>query len=304
MSVPAAPDLPSPTSQPLSTAQYDLVLYALVLAGLALFASFLYSWTGRDEVSSRYRPAVVASLCTTAVAAVSYAVLVLTWHTGFTLAGDRYVPDPALRSFAATRYADWSVTVPLLTAELLAVCAITGARVRSLRFRTMAAAWLMIATGYLGAQVVDSGRSTGWLITWGLVSTAFYAYLNVALVLAVRRSLGGMGGAAATTLRNAAILLLSVWGAYPVAYAIRLVALGPAWTVTEQLLYSAADVAAKVGFGALIHKVAKLRTAEDVLRGEDTAPEPVWISSVRWSEGVQPTVKGVLDPRTPATPDH
>lgn len=38
---------------------------------------------------------------------------------------------------------------------------------------------------------------------------------------------------------------------------------------------------AKVGFGTLIHKTAKLRTAEDV-----------WISSVKHSDGVQPALKG------------
>ena len=48
------------------------------------------------------------------------------------------------------------------------------------------------------------------------------------------------------------------------------------------------DELAKVGFGVLIHKVAKLRTAEDVVAGVDTHPEPVWSSHVPKSHGVLP----------------
>jgi hypothetical protein len=40
----------------------------------------------------------------------------------------------------------------------------------------------------------------------------------------------------------------------------------------------------------LVHKVAKLRTAEDVAAGIDTHPEPVWSSNVHKSEGVLPAL--------------
>ncbi len=40
--------------------------------------------------------------------------------------------------------------------------------------------------------------------------------------------------------------------------------------------------------GLLVHKVALLRTAEDVRAGEDTHPEPVWLSGVHESDGVLP----------------
>jgi len=57
-----------------------------------------------------------------------------------------------------------------------------------------------------------------------------------------------------------------------------------------QLAYSAADVLAKVGFGVLVHKVAKLRTAEDVVAGRETHPEPVWVSDVHRSDAVLPPI--------------
>lgn len=274
--------------------QYDLVFYFLVVAAFALFASFLYSWTSRGEVSTRYRPAVLASLCITAVATVSYLVLILKWDTGFDLRNGRYVPNSEALFDLAPRYMDWSVTVPLLTAELLAVTTLAGPRARTVRFSTMASASLMIFTGFLGAQVFDNGRSIGWLVLWGLVSTAFYAYLYVALWGATATSLGSISAPAGTSLRNATLLLLSVFGVYPLVYAVPVFFNPtPTWLVTYQVAFSVADIAAKAGFGAIIHKVAKLRTAEDVVSGEDTHPEPVWISSVLQSAAVQPEVRGL-----------
>jgi bacteriorhodopsin len=292
-----AADRPLPETQSLSAAQYNLVLYVLVVAAFALFASFLYSWTSRNEVSARYRPAVLASLMITAVAFASYVVLFLKIDTGYDRVGAAYRPNAEALLTFAPRYMDWSVTVPLLTVELLAVCAVTGAAARSLRFTTMAAAFLMILTGYLGAHVVDEGASTAALWIWGIISTVFYAYLYVALWRAMRSSLSSMGEEAGASLRNATILLLSVFGVYPLAYAARVFFEGAGVTTALQIAFSAADVAAKAGFGALIHKVAKLRTAEDLRSGEDTNPEPVWISNVKKADGVQPTVRSVASLR-------
>lgn len=280
-----------PELQTMPLGLHDLVTYALVAAGFALFAYFVYSWNSKGEVSARYRPAVLAGLCIAGVASLSYLVLFLKWDAGFHLSGNVYRPDPAARATLFPRYIDWTVTVPLLTAELLAVCSLAGSRARTVRFSTMAAAFAMIVTGFLGSQVLAQGRSTTALVVWGCISTAFYLYLYVALIGAVRASLPQMGAEAGASLRNATFVLLGTFGVYPLVYAIPVfVDVTPAWLTGIQLTYSAADVLAKVGFGVLIHKVAKLRTAEDVRAGADTHPEPVWVSNVQMSEGVLPEV--------------
>ncbi|MGY1703422.1 bacteriorhodopsin [Geodermatophilus sp. SYSU D00697] len=278
-----------PELQTMPLGLYDVVQLAILGAGFALFAYFLYSWASKDEVSARYRPSSYAALCLAAVATVAYLVLYLDWDGGFRLEGGVYVPTEEARTTEGTRYIDWSVTVPLLTVELLAVCSVAGAAARRLRFSTMAAAFLMIVTGYVGAQVVDQGRDRLSLVVWGLVSTAFFAYLYVALIGAVRRSLPTMGPEAAASLRNATIVLLGSFGVYPLVYAVPVFAdVTPAWFTAMQVAYSVADVIAKIGFGVLVHKVAKLRTAEDVAAGADTHPEPVWSSHVHKSDGVLP----------------
>jgi bacteriorhodopsin len=283
-----------PELQTMSPGLYDVVQFAILGAGFALVAYLLYSWASKDEVSARYRPSSYAAICLAAVAALAYLSLYVDWDGGFRFTDGAWVPTEEARSTEATRYIDWSVTVPLLTVELLAVCSVAGAAARRLRFSTMAAAFLMIVTGYLGAQVVDEGRSTTALVVWGLISTAFFAYLYVALIGAVRRSLPTMGPEAAASLRNATIVLLSSFGVYPLVYAVPVfVDVTPAWFTAMQLGYSVADVVAKVGFGVLVHKVAKLRTAEDVAAGVDTHPEPVWSSNVHKSDGVLPELARV-----------
>jgi bacteriorhodopsin len=285
---------PTPELQTMPPALYDLVTYSIVGAGFALVAYLLYSWHTTGEVSARYRPAVVASLALVGVAALSYLLLYTSWKSGFELRGGVYEPTADARETLYTRYIDWSVTVPLLTVELLAVCSLTGARARNLRFSTMAAAFLMILTGFLGSQVVGEGRDRGALVLWGVISTVFYLYLNVALIGAVRASLASMGSEAAASLRNATIVLLGTFGVYPLVYAIPVfVDVTPAWFTTMQVAYSAADVLAKVGFGVLVHKVAKLRTAEDVAAGADTHPEPVWVSNAPRSVGVLPELSRI-----------
>ena len=282
-------DRPVPELQTMPLGLYDVVQFAILGAGFALLAYFLYALISRDEVSARYRPASYAAVCLAAVATVAYALLFLDWDSGFRLRDGVYVPTEEARTTESTRYIDWSVTVPLLVVELLAVCSLAGAAARRLRASTMAAAFLMIVTGYLGAQVLDQGRDVTALVVWGLISTAFFGYLYVALIGAVRRSLPTMGAEAATSLRNATIVLLSSFGIYPLVYAVPVFAeVTPAWFTGMQVAYSAADVVAKIGFGVLVHKVAKLRTAEDVAAGVDTHPEPVWSSNVHKSDGVLP----------------
>jgi bacteriorhodopsin len=285
-------DTPTPELQTMPLGLYDLVQWALLFAFFALFAYFVYSWTSRTEVSVRYRPSVLAGLCLAGVAMLAYLLLYQDWDSGFRLEGEVYVPTEEARTSESTRYIDWSVTVPLLTVELLAVCSVAGAKARALRFRTMAAAFAMIFTGYLGSQVLAQGRDATALVVWGLISTVFFGYLYVALIGAVRASLPTMGSEAAVSLRNATILLLGSFGVYPLVYAIPVFAdVTPAWFATMQVAYSVADVIAKVGFGVLTHKVAKLRTAEDVVAGTDTHPEPIWSSHVHKSDGVQPVLR-------------
>jgi len=281
--------------------QYELILYGLVVAFFALFAAGVYGIATRHEVSKKYRPAAMASTLICFVASLAYLALLLTWLTKFTAnaEGTRYLPSPGT-IVTGLRYADWTVTVPLLTVELLAVCVVARDKVRNLRFMVMAAGFLMIVTGFFGVIAVgQSSASTAELLIWGAVSSVFFVALYPLLLRPVMATRAVIGAEAGTSLRNAAILLLSVFGVYPIVFLIPLWAgdNSPGWATTIQLAFTAADIAAKVGFGIIIHKVAKLRTAEDAATEAasvaDEYPAEVWISGELMSLPGHPTAEMV-----------
>lgn len=294
--MPVATSVAAPWQFALDTGQHDLIFYSMVVAGLALFAMFVRTWVSIGEVGTRYRTSLYASLAVTGVAFLAYVYIVVKFDQSYVFVDGAYLPTPEARNTYIPRYMDWSVTVPLLMVELLGVSALVGARARSMRFTLMASAFLMIFTGFLGAAVVGGGTSTSALLIWGIISTVFYVVLYVLLFGVLRASKGAMGEQAYASYRNAMILLLSVWGVYPIAYALHNWLPGSGATTTIQVAFSFADIAAKVGMGVLIHKVAKLRTAEDVVAGEETHPEDVWISSVKHSDGVQAPIRGTSAP--------
>ncbi|WP_221349420.1 bacteriorhodopsin [Streptomyces beigongshangae] len=272
--------------------EYYLVQYALAAAGLAMLAGFLYAISSRNDVAPRYRAASNASALIQAVAFLAYAALFVSWQTSFTLDGDRYVPDGTSLFAGGLRYADWTVTVPLLAVELLSVCALAGGRMFRRRTAAMTAAFLMIFTGFLGAQVLDAGNRVLWLVVWGLISTVFFLVLYAVLGTAVAASRDELSTGAFTSLKRATIVLFSSFGAYPLIYLVQQYVSADsnlvAWALVTQLGYCTADVVAKVGFGAMIHKVAKLRTADDVRAGTETHPEEIWVSHVKQSEAWPP----------------
>ncbi|QWC83866.1 bacteriorhodopsin [Nocardioidaceae bacterium] len=267
-----------PETQALTPGQYDLITYAVVVAGFALVAGFLYSASSRGEVATKYRPAVTASMIICGVAALSYLVLFTKVDRGYTLTDGLYRPNADAAFSISARYMDWTVTVPILVAELLAVSTLVGRKLSAVRATSIGAAIAMIVTGYLGTQVFDQGGSTAYLWLWWGISMVFFVYLYVALLPAVRTSMASMGAEAGRTYGLATAVLLVTFLVYPIVYLIPVFFASGAWTTTMQFAFSTADVIAKVGFGMLIHKVAKLRTADDLAAGTSSFDGPVWIN--------------------------
>lgn len=289
-----------------TSAQYLLVLYSFVVAAFALFATGLYSAKTSSDISKAYRTAGNASTLICWIATLAYVVLVLEWVFGFTPSADgsTYTPD-AGTVITELRYMDWSVTVPLLTIEILAVAALSRTQAFRLRAIAVPAAFLMIITGYLGVVFGQDARvgTTSALWIWGAVSTVFFVVLYWVAAKAYKATADQVSAETRTSYRNALVLLFSVFGAYPLAYLIPAVAGADsgAWGTTEQLVFTFSDIIAKAGFGILIHKVAKLRTAEDARAAgggdderaaasvPDTLPAQVWISGQLISLPPQPT---------------
>jgi bacteriorhodopsin len=198
-----------------------LVSYGLVVAALALLAMLGRTWMSRGEVSSRYRPALAASLGVLGVAFLSYVLLVVEFLVGYHHVGQLWRPgDEAVWAWSA-RYMDWSVSVPLLVVELVAVSSLQGRLISRVRGAGVVAAFLMIAAGYIGGVAVGDGQDRSALLVWGLISSVFFVALYALVLMTVLRSLPALPALARPTYRNAMVLLMATWFVYPIGFGLQ-----------------------------------------------------------------------------------
>ncbi len=162
-----------PWTATLSPPQYLLTLYFVAVVGLALLAGLVRTWVTQREVGSRYRSATVARLTVAAAAIMSYLGIIVAFRTSYRATGTGFEAGDGSMLVFALRYMDWSVTVPLVTMELLSVCVFAGTTKRRTGVITMAGAVLMIFTGFLGAFVLGGTSRPSVMLLLGGVSGVF-----------------------------------------------------------------------------------------------------------------------------------
>ena len=136
---PLLPTLAPPWEATLSNAQHDLILYFISFGALALFAGFVRTYVVRGEVGTRYRAATVARLGVMGIAGLSYLFLVVMFFAGYDSTPAGWVPNEFAVNSLSARYLEWSLTVPLLCAELLAVSTLAGVTARRTQALAMVA---------------------------------------------------------------------------------------------------------------------------------------------------------------------
>ena len=238
----------------LTSGQYQLVYNALSLAVAAMLGSFLFFVMARQQLTAKYRPAMIMSSLVVGIAGYHYFRIFNSWHDAYQLsAAGTYVATGAPFN-DAYRYVDWLLTVPLLVAELVAVL-VLGREVRnSLMGKLVIASVAMIALGYPG----EIASSAGNRHLWGLLSTIPFVYILYVLWRELGKAAANNSAQTRKLLTNTKLLLLATWGFYPLAYLMPLVGVsGASAEVGLQLGYSLADIAAKCGYGIMIYAIAR-----------------------------------------------
>ena len=284
-------DVAPPWTVSLTDGEHALIEYGVAVAAFTLAAMLTRMWSARREVGERYRPAVHASIAVLTVAFLSYLLLAFELHGGYRRSGGMWVPDAEAIGTWTARYIDWTVSVPLLVVEVVAVSAVIGRRASLARVVGCTAAVLMVVLGFLGAVVVDRGTDFTALLWFGVGSSVCFLIVYAVVIVVVLRSLPVLPAAARTPMTAAMVVLLVAWFVYPVVYGLQGAGSSGALTTTEHLLLSTADVVAKVVFGLLLLRVARIRTASDVLADADVHPESIWIDQQRHSEGASRPVR-------------
>ena len=248
----------------LTSAQYLTVYNLLSLAIASLVASFIYFAFARREISARYRGAVTAGAMVVLIAAYHYFRIFNNWTDAYHINPDGGYSPTGVPFNHAYRYIDWMLTVPLLAVELVLVLGLSRKVSASLITKLAFASFLMILFGFIGENDRTSTSVFSFRGAWGTLSSIPFAYLLFVLIKEIRASMARSSHEVSVLLRNTALLPLFTWGFYPIAYMAPFFHLNPAITeVSLQAGYSLADIAAKCGYGLLIHAIAQYRTEEE-----------------------------------------
>lgn len=237
----------------LSTLQAQLVGGGFSLAFAVFLGSAIFFFVSRMDIAPAYRSAVTISGVIVTIAGYHYFQIMRNF--------DKALVEGVLFN-EAYRYVDWVVTVPLLLTELVLVLSISAARRRALLNKLVPYSFLMIVLGYPGE--VSDVESTQYIF-WAL-AMVFFVLILVTLFGELTKQIASENAAVQGTLKTLRTVLLVTWSFYPIAYLAPVLipdaALG---FVVVNFGYAVADITSKVGYGLLIHHVAKLKTENNIV---------------------------------------
>jgi len=247
----------------LTSSQYDTVYNLLSLAIASLFFTGLYLILSQKRVLPRYRNALVVSATVCFIATYHYVRIFDNFKESYQTdaqGGNGVFTLTEVAFNEGYRYVDWFLTVPLLLVETIAVLALSRAAAKPLLTKLVIASGLMIALGYPGEITTD----TGTRLLWGTLSTIPFIYILYVLFVEINKSLDRQPDEVRSTLRKLTIMLVGLWGVYPIAYLMPVLGFdGPDAFVLRQAGYSIADILAKAAFGLVIFKIARMKSMAD-----------------------------------------
>jgi bacteriorhodopsin len=248
-----------------SDAQFSIIIHVLSIGAAAHFAAIFYFILTMKRSAGRYAPASIMSVVVMVSAGILLYRLAQSFEAAFAWDGTAYVLSDMTYTHGY-RYLNWLIDVPLLLVQLLFAFDIATKRLYSLRVQLATAGVLMVVTGYIGQFYESSALSP--LLIWGAISTVPFIWLSVIILQLVGRR-NELPPQAAITVRNMGLLFAFSWGLYPIAYLV------PAYelafldgvtangAVVRTVLFTVADVTAKIVWGVLLGKVLTIRSAAE-----------------------------------------
>ena len=257
----------------LGIVQYTIVVNVFSLMVAAMGAGAAFFLLQRDAVLPRYRTGMVLLAIVCAISTYSYYRLFASWSDAYQVVNGA-VRATGLPFNETYRYADWLLTVPLLLVAFLSMMDLPSRQAR-LRMTVLSVLSVeMILLGYPGQLATTTEAQVLW----------FTVAMLPALIIVYQLFVGLNPGIAAEPpdarrlFRAARLLTLSSWAFYPVICLLPVfgVAGSIPFTVT-QVVFAAADMAAKVAYGVVLFRAA----AQKSLPVEEVAPLAGTLRAVR-----------------------
>ncbi|WP_020605100.1 bacteriorhodopsin [Spirosoma spitsbergense] len=143
------------------------------------------------------------------------------------------------------RYVAWFMTAPLLLLLVIAPLRLPWESSKRLLTGLLAAALLMVFTGYIGHQQVsfDNEIQPGPKLGWGSISLVCYGYISITLYRRWKAS-----GQAQGHFRTMALLFVGSWGIYLLGYGLTVLPIDFNWL---HITYTITDVTSQIGIGLI-----------------------------------------------------
>jgi bacteriorhodopsin len=153
----------------------------------------------------------------------------------------------------------------MLLIQILFVVGVAGAAFKKYLTQFAAFGVLMILTGYVG-QFYEPGTVGEdlvlWLV-WGAISTVFYIFVLVLITRVIKEGKANMAKSKALPLFAFILPLFYVaWTIYPIAYVMPLLENFELAIVSQQVLYTIADISSKVVYGVILQIVSSILSQE------------------------------------------
>ena len=239
--------------------QYQLVAVLLMVGYGAHLAFSVFFLATSTQVAPRYRLVPWMSAVVMLAAGLSLFREFSVFQDSFTRAGGLWVPVQETVFSNAYRYANWTITIPLLLAQLLLALNLPQGTLRRRFVLLTAAAVAMIWTGLIG-QFFEHAN-VGAMLLWGFISTIPFVYLVYGVYQSLREARAHTPPSLHGWLHNLFFYFLFFWGLYAIAYMVPAVADQGGGVVVRQLLYTVADVFSKLVYGVVLSRFVLRRSA-------------------------------------------
>lgn len=244
----------------LTTQQYTLGSLLLMVSFGAFFAFILFFLMSAQSLAPRYRLVPVLSAVVMASAGLSLLQEFNLWKDSYAFVDGLYRPLAQNETFTnAFRYANWTITVPILLTQLAIAMGLRQSDVSRRCWRMAVPGVLMIWSGLYG-QFGEAGDFSH-LNLWGVVSTIFFLWL----ILEVRQTLIAGINNTPDILKpwpnNLWWFFLATWGLYPIAYALPQLGATGEIVLARQAIFTLADISTKLFYGIILARFVLRRSA-------------------------------------------
>ena len=233
------------------------VAFTFFIGSMALMGATAFFWLEMRNVASKWRTSLLISGLITFIAAVHYFYM------------RDYFVSTGGESPTFFRYVDWILTVPLMCVEFYLITRKAGGTLGTM-WKLIAAAVVMLVTGYFGEAVVEPGT---WQWVWGLISGLAHFYIIYLVWFGEISKLAAKSSGAVKKANNIlAWFVLVGWAIYPIGYILGTEGglFGINFGVDAafmDVVYNIGDAVNKIGFGLVIYALAASET-KDVKEGQ------------------------------------